>query len=72
MSQSETSSKSLKITALTVVDAAKIMASAYGRRVTEEQVREVAEKGGLIRPDGTINLLEYTAFLVRELAHGTD
>jgi len=64
--------KSLKITALPVADAAKVLASAYGRRVTEEQVREVAEAGGLIAPDGTINLLEYTAYLVRELAHGSD
>ena len=68
----KTPQKPLKITALTVAETARVLASAYGRRVTEEQVREVAEKGGLIRPDGTINLLEYTAFLVRELAHGTD
>ena len=64
--------KSLKITAIPVADAAKVLASAYGRRVTEEQVREVAEAGGLIAPDDTINLLEYTAYLVRELAHGSD
>ena len=64
--------KSLKITAIPVADMAKILASAYGRRVTEEQVRQVAERAGLVRPDGTINLLEYTAFLVGELAHGTD
>lgn len=64
--------KSLKITAISVADAARVLASAYKRRVTEEQVRQVAERGGLIRADGTINLLEYAAYLVRELAHGTD
>lgn len=64
--------KSLKITALSVEDAARALASAYGRRVTEEQVRAVAEAGGLLRgrADGTINLLEYVAFLVREVAGG--
>ena len=64
--------KPLKITAIPVADAAKVLASAYGRRVTEEQVREVAETGGLVARDGTINLLEYTAYLVREMARGSD
>jgi len=68
----ETSQKTLKITALTVAETARVLASAYGRRITEDQVREIAERGELIAADGTINLLEYTAFLVRELAHGTD
>ena len=53
-----------------MADAAKVLASAYGRRVTEAQVREVAERGGLIGPGDTINLLEYTAYLVKEMAHG--
>ena len=70
---SETSGKpGLRITSLAVADAAKVMASAYGRRVTEEQVRQIAERGGLVRADDTINLLEYVAYLVRELAHGSD
>ena len=68
----ETPQKTLKITALTVAETASVLASAYGRRITEDQVREIAERGDLIAADGTINLLEYTAFLVRELAHGTD
>ena len=60
----------LQITAISVADAAKVLASAYGRRVTEAQVRAVAEAGGLVRADDTINLLEYVAYLVREVAHG--
>ena len=63
-------SKPLKITAISVADAAKALTSAYGRRVTEEQVRQIAEAGDLIRPEDTINLLEYVGFLVREAAHG--
>jgi len=62
----------LRITSLTVVDAAKVLSSAFGRRVDEEQVRQIAERGGLVRPDDTINLLEYVAYLARELAHGND
>ena len=60
----------LQITAISVADAAKVLASAYGRRVTEEQVRAVADAGGLVRADGTMNLLEYVAYLVREANHG--
>lgn len=62
----------LQITAISVADAAKVLASAYGRRVTEDQVREIAEHGGLVRADETINLLEYVAYLVREANHGPD
>ena len=62
----------LKITALPLADAARALSSAYGRLVTEEQVREVAERGGLLGPDGTVNLIAYAAYLVREMAHGTD
>ena len=68
----ETPQKTLKITALTVAETASVLASASGKSITEEDVRTVAEQGNLIAADGTINLLEYTAFLVRELAHGTD
>ena len=66
----EDAKQALRITALSLADAAKVLASAYGRRVTEQQVREVAEAGELIRPDGTISLIEYTAFLAREVTGG--
>jgi len=62
----------LRITALTPADAARVLSAASGRRVTEAQVREVAERGGLLRGDGTLSLLEYTAHLVREMANGSD
>ena len=69
---SKSSSKPLKITALTVAEMARVLASASGRQITEDEVRSIAEGGGLIHADGTINLLEYTAFLVGELGHGSD
>ena len=61
-------SPSLKITAIPVADAARILASAFGRQVTEDQVREAAMSGDLIRADDTLNLLEYTAYLIHELS----
>ncbi|HUW31946.1 MAG TPA: hypothetical protein VM223_10065 [Planctomycetota bacterium] len=66
------SSRPLKITALSTAEVAKVLSSASGRHITEEQVRAIAQCGELIKPDGTISLLEYTAFLVREMAHGSD
>lgn len=70
MAQRDEQPQKLQITAISVADAAKVLASAYGRRVTEDQVREIAEHGGLVRADDTINLLEYVAYLVREVAYG--
>ena len=70
MNQRDVNASPLKITAISVADAARALASAYGRRVTEDEVRQIAEAGGLIRADDTINLLEYVAYLVREMAHG--
>ena len=60
----------MKITAVSVADAAKILASTYGRRVTEEQVREVVEAGDLARADGTFSLIEYVAYLAVEVTRG--
>ena len=62
--------ESLKITALTPAQAAKILASAYRRRVTVEQVREVVEAGALARADGTFSLIEYVAYLAGEVTGG--
>jgi len=47
-----------------------VLASAYRRKITEQQVREVAEAGNLLATDGTINLIQYTAFLAGEVGAG--
>ena len=60
----------VRITGLSVADAAKILSTAYSRCITAEQVRQIAEAGDLLRADGTINLLEYVAFLAGEMANG--
>ena len=56
-----------KMTALTPVQAAKILASAYRRQIDAEQVRQVAEEGQLLRADGTFSLIDYVAYLAREV-----
>ncbi len=64
--------ESLKITAVTPQQAAKILASAYRRRIDAEQVREVAERAGILRADGTFSIIEYVAYLAEEVAGGRE
>jgi len=58
------------LTALTVVQAAKVLSAVGGRRITEEMFRADIDAGAPVNPDGTINLLHYAAWLVREVTGG--
>ena len=51
---------------------AELLSSAARRKITEQQVLQIAEKGKLVKPDGTINLIEYTTFLVSETSNVRD
>ena len=64
------SNRRLEITALAPADLAAVLSGAYRRRITEEQVRAVAEAGNLLAGDGTINLVSYAAFLAGEVGAG--
>ena len=66
----EKSGDNLKITTVTPLQAAKIFSAVYNRRITEDQVRTIAQAGELLRADGTMNMLEYVAFLAREVTSG--
>jgi len=55
--------------ALTVADAARLLAKAG--RVTEAALRADLAAGAPTNPDGTINLIHYAAWLVKE-AGGAD
>ena len=57
-------------TALTVAQAAKVLSAAGGRKITEEIVRADIDAGAPVNGDGTVNLVHYTAWLVKELAGG--
>ena len=64
------SAESPKITALTVAQAAKVLSAAGGRRITEPMLRADIDAGAPANGDGTINLVRYTPWLVREAAGG--
>ena len=55
----------LKITALTPEQLAKVLSEASRRKVSAQQVLAIAQNAGLVRSDGTISLVEYTAWLAR-------
>ena len=59
-----------KITALTPAQAAKILAAAAGRRITEVELCADIDAGAPTNADGTVNLVHYTAWLAREVAGG--
>ena len=60
----------LQPTSLTVEHTARILSAAGGREVSEEAIRRDIEAGAPVNEDGTINLVHYAAWLVREMARG--
>jgi hypothetical protein len=56
--------------ALAVPDAARLLSKAGGILVTETMIRADIEAGAPTNADGTINLVHFAAWLVRELARG--
>lgn len=62
----------LKITALTPEQLAKVLSEASRRKVSAQQVLTIAENAGLVKSDGTISLVEYTAWLAREVVRGSN
>ncbi len=61
------SDKTIKITALTVAQMAKLLSNSAQKKITETEIRQIAANAGLLRADDTINLLEYTAYLAGEV-----
>ncbi len=64
------SETSAKITALTAEQLTKVLSAAGGRRITEDMIHADIEAGVPVNSDGTVNLIHYTAWLVKEMAGG--
>ncbi len=63
--------KPLKITAISVRDLSEILSKSCGKKITAEQVRAIADKAGIVK-GSSISIIEYTAFLAKEVAGGAD
>jgi len=56
--------------ALRVEDAAKVLSRMGGKPVTVDMLQADIEANAPTNPDGTINLVHYAAWLVREMSAG--
>lgn len=57
-------------TALTLADAARLLAKVGWPSITEAMLRDDLAAGAPTNADGTINLVHYAAWLVREMGRG--
>jgi len=58
----------LKVTALAVSDLAKLLSKSAGKSVTAEMLHRDIDAGAPVNADGTVNLVHYAAWLVKEHA----
>jgi len=56
----------LKITAISIPDLVKLLKRAGSRFISEDAIKNDIESGAPVNQDGTINLIHYTSWLVRE------
>jgi len=56
--------------ALSVDEVARILTASGWKPITAEMVRDDIDDGAPTNPDGTINLVHYAAWLVKEMAGG--
>lgn len=70
MGEDEPDRPRLSPTAMTLPDAAKLLTAVGGTTVTEEMLRGDLGLGAPANADGTLNLVHYAAWLVREVARG--
>ena len=66
----EISEDGLRLTALTIPQVAKVLSAAGSQMINEQMVRQDIDAGAPVNPDGTVNLIHYAAWLVREVAGG--
>jgi hypothetical protein len=58
--------------AVSLADAAKLLSKIGGRLVTVEILQRDIAAGAPVNPDGTINLVMYAAWLVKEAGRNGD
>ena len=68
----ESPNPALKLTALSVGNAAVLLSKSSGKTFTEAMLCEEIEAGAPLNPDGTMNLIHYIAWLVKEVENRGD
>ena len=54
--------------AMSIADAARVLSKVGGQTIEPEMLQEDIDDGAPTNPDGTINLVHYASWLVREMA----
>ena len=57
---------SLSVTALSVPDLVTVLRKSGARRVTAQVIQKDIDAGAPVNADGTVNLIEYAAWITRE------
>lgn len=57
----------IKLTAISVPDLAKLLKHAGCTHASEETIKQDIEKGAPVNHDGTINIIHYAAWLIKEV-----
>lgn len=52
---------------LSLQDVSRLLSAAGGKRITPEQIQADIDAGAPVERDGRINLVNYTAWLMREM-----
>lgn len=60
----------VSVTALSLADMARLLSRSGAKPVTVEMLREDIAAGAPVNADGTISIVHYAAWLVRELGNG--
>ena len=68
----ERQSGALNPQALRLADMARILTASGPKPVTVEMLEADIEDGAPVNADGTLNLVQYVAWLVKEMASGGD
>ena len=70
MNANDAKTSRLSPAALSVADAARVLTRVGSSPITEEMLRADLDAGAPANADGTINLVHYTAWLIKEAARG--
>ena len=65
-----TETPSLNPNALAVPDAVRVLSAVSRKPISVEMIERDVAAGAPTNPDGTINLVNYAAWLAREMGHG--
>ena len=68
----DSSPESMNPNALSIEDAALLLTKVGGQEISVETIQSDVESGAPTNPDGTINLVHYTAWNLREIGNTPD